>query len=301
MIFEYRGFSKVGGIYQIKNILSGILYIGSTVKFYDRWTDHSRSLKAQKHKTKHLQNSYNKYFSEYNSDDFLEFSILEVMENSTKEERLIKEEWWINKFLEQGIELYNTNKRPTKEPIVQSVMSMAAKQKMIERRKGKRISIATEYKPGNVPWTKQNGHDEETKKLISEKSKEMWANPEIAEKLLKSRRSEKFRKCRSKNMKESWENTREQRLAAMNTPECIEAKTAWMKNNKEARKKMIEKSHSIESLKKRLITIIGQEKAEKLLDADWLRTHVKMYGFNGTARVVGVDRGTVERWYKKLC
>lgn len=301
MIFEYRGFSKLGGIYQIKNTISGGVYVGSTKEFKCRWPDHARSLKNHKHKTKHLQNAYNKYLLEHGTDDFLEFSILELMENSTKEERLIREEWWINKFTEDGFDLYNTNKKPTKEPIVQSVMSLEAKQKMIARRKGRRVSIATEYKPGHIPWTKENGHDEETRKLIGEKSKEMWANPESAEKLLKSRRSIKFRKSRSKNMKESWEKTREQRLAAMNTPECIKAKTAWKKTNKEAEKRRIENSCSLEALKKRLMTLIGKEKAEKILDVEWLRSNVEMHGLKGTATLLGVDRGTVKRWHEKLC
>lgn len=135
MIFEYKGFSKLGGIYQIKNTISGGVYVGSTIKFYDRWTDHKRSLTTNKHKTKHLQNAYNKYLLERGTDDFLEFSVLELMENSTKEERLIREEWWIDKLIENGVELYNTNKKPTKEPIIQSVMSLEGKEKMIAKEK----------------------------------------------------------------------------------------------------------------------------------------------------------------------
>jgi group I intron endonuclease len=301
MIFQYNGCSKLGGIYQIKNTTSGGVYVGSTREFKCRWTDHKRSLITNKHKTKHLQNAYNKYLLEHGSDDFLEFSILELMENSTKQERLISEERWINKFIEDGFDLYNTNKKPTKEPIVQSVMSLEAKQKMIARRKGIRHSPATEYKPGNVPWSKENGHDENTRKLIGEKSKVMWANPEAAEKLLKSRRSEKFRKTRSRDMKESWEKTREQRLIAMNTPECIEAKMAWRKTNKEAEKKRIENSYSFEALKKRLVSLLGQEKAEKILNVDWLKSNVEMHGFKGTAGLIGVDRQTIKRWHEKLC
>jgi group I intron endonuclease len=291
MLFEYQGFSRKGGIYRIKNTVSGVVYVGSAKRFKERWGDHARSLEQGKHHTKHLQNAYSKYILECGNDDFLEFAVLEVMENATKAERLVREEWWIHKYLNDGLELYNTNKTPTKESAKSSVGC----------NKGIRHSPATEYKPGNVPWSKENGHDEDTRKLIGEKSKVMWANPEAAEKLLKSRRSEKFRKTRSRDMKESWEKTREQRLIAMNTPECIEAKMAWRKTNKEAEKKRIENSYSLEALKKRLVSLLGQEKAEKILNVDWLKSNVEMYGFKRTAGLIGVDRQTIKRWHEKLC
>lgn len=301
MLFEYKGFSKLGGIYQIKNTINGTIYVGSTREFKCRWADHKRSLVANKHKTKHMQNAYNKYLLEQSSDDFLQFSILEVMKNSTKRERLIREEWWINKLIDEGICLYNSNKTPTKEPIAHAVLSEQEKQKMRMKRKGKHFSSTTEYKPGHIPWTKENGHDEETKKLIGEKSKAMWQNKESAEKLLNSRRSTKFRNNQSKNMRESWEKTREQRLVAMNMPECIEAKMAWKKTNKEAEKRRIENSYSLEALKKRLVSLIGKEKAEKILDVEWLRSSVEMHGLKGTATLLRVDRGTIKRWHQKLC
>jgi len=291
MQFIYNGFSRKGGIYQIKNLITGVVYVGSSSRFKKRWNQHARSLCEGKHHTKYFQNSYQKHTSETGTDDFLEFSILEVMDNSTKEERLIKEEWWIQKLVDDGIQLYNANKKPTLEGSKPTNNSQ----------KGKRFSIATEYKQGNVSWTKENGHDEETRKLIGEKSKKMWENPESAEKLLKSRRSAKFRKSRSKNMKESWEKTREQRLVAMNTPECIEAKMAWKKTNKEAEKRRIENCCSIEALKKRLTTLVGKEKAEKILDPDWLRVNVEKFGFKGTAALIDVDRQTIKRWHEKLC
>lgn len=291
MQFIYNGFSRKGGIYQIKNLITGVVYVGSSSRFKKRWNQHARSLCEGKHHTKYLQSSYQKHISETGTNDFLEFSVLEVMENSTKSERLTREEWWIQKLIIDGLQLYNVNKKPTLEGSISPISSQ----------KGKRVSIATEYKPGHIPWTKENGHDEETRKLIGEKSKEMWANPESAEKLLNSRRSAKFRKSRSKNMKKSWEKTREQRLIAMNTPECIKAKTAWQKTNKEAEKRRIENSCSLEALKKRLVTLIGKEKAEKILDVEWLRFNVEMHGLKGTATLLGVDRGTVKRWHEKLC
>lgn len=304
MLLEYNGYSKCGGIYQIKNKTNGTIYIGSTIKFYDRWTDHARSLKNNKHKTKHLQNAYSKYLLEQGNDDFIEFSILEVMENSTKLERLSREEWWIAKYLDEGAMLYNTNKTPTKEPKEHGLMSPEAKLQASRARKGKRLSPATEYKPGSIPWTKEHGHDEETRKLIGEKSKEMWANPESAEKLLKSRRSKKFRDNRSKNMRKAWEETRESRVAAMNTPELkttksINSKRVW--SDPVLRQKLLESSQSDEARRKRLMSFIGKEKAEKIFDVEWLRSCVEELGYKGTAKLIGVGYETIKRWHQRLC
>jgi group I intron endonuclease len=303
MLFEYQGFSLKGGIYQIRNVISGRIYIGSTREFKCRWPDHARSLRSSKHKTKHLQASYNKYTIEQGNDDFLEFSILEVMENATKAERLEREEWWIQKFLSEGLELYNTNRTPTKEPSVQGEMSLEGKQRMIERKRGKRTSPATEYKAGNVPWTKENGHDEETRKLIGEKSKAMWENETSAAKLRISRQSKKFRKARSRDMKASWKETREQRVAVLNSSECKalrseKAKEQW--SDPEAKAKILAARNNEESKKKRLISEVGKEKAEKILDPEWMKYNVETLGKKGTAKLLGVDVGTVRRWFAKL-
>lgn len=220
------------------------------------------------------------------------FSILEVMEKSTKEERLIREEWWIQKFLNEGSELYNSNKTPTKEPKIS-----------VGATKGKRLSRATEYKRGNIPWTKKNGHDEETRKLISEKSKAMWETPEIAEKLLETRRTETFKQLHKERMTIAWQEEREQRLAALNTPECKKLKSDNLKakwSNPEQRQLLLEARNNEECRLKFLITKVGKEKAEKISDPLWLKQSVETLGKKGTAKLLGVDRGTISRWYDKF-
>lgn len=303
MLFEYKGFSLKGGIYQIRNVLSGVIYVGSTVKFYDRWSDHRSSLVNGKHKTKHLQNAYSKYLLEQGNDEFLEFGILEVMENSTKAERLAREEWWISKFLTEGAALYNSNMTPTKEPTATGIMSESAKVRMIKSKLGKRTSPATEYKPGNVPWTAEHGHDEETRKLIGEKSKEMWANEIAAAKLRVSRKSKKFRNARRKDMKASWKETREQRVATLNLPENRQANSERVKkqwSDAESRQRILAARNTEASKIKRLISEVGDEVAAKILDSAWMKSNVENLGKKGTAKLLGVDVGTIRRWYAKL-
>jgi len=292
MLFEYNGNSRKGGIYQIKNNISGSIYVGSTYRFKKRWKQHQRSLIKGAHHTIYLQNSYIKNNVEIGNDNMFVFSILEVMEKSSKEERLLREEWWIQKLLKEGMELYNSNKTPTKEPKISGIPT-----------KGKRNSRATEFKKGLTPWTKLNGHDTETRKLIGEKSKAMWETPEIAEKLLETRRTETFKQLHKERMTIAWQEEREQRLAALNTPECKKLKSDNLKaqwSNPEQRQLLIEARNNEECRLKFLITKVGKEKAEKISDPEWLKQSVDTLGKKRTAKLLGVDRGTISRWYDKF-
>lgn len=181
MLFYYNdNCSKKPGIYEIINKLSNKRYIGSAKCFQERWHGHASSLKNKKHQCKHLRNSFNKYFEEQKNDDFIEFNVLEIMENSTKEERLIREEYWINEYKKKNIELYNSQLKPTKEPKDRSCFSLSP---------------------------------EETKLKHSERSKKNWQNPiylaknpcgtnqEKRDRLLKKWKNEDFRKLVSDNSK----------------------------------------------------------------------------------------------------
>lgn len=46
---------KVAGIYQIRNIVNGKVYIGSAVNIERRWGMHKNRLKAGQHRNIHLQ------------------------------------------------------------------------------------------------------------------------------------------------------------------------------------------------------------------------------------------------------
>jgi len=59
------------GIYIIRNIESGKVYIGSAVKLNKRKSDHFSELQSGKHHNQHLQNAYNKY-----GVDAFEFAVL---------------------------------------------------------------------------------------------------------------------------------------------------------------------------------------------------------------------------------
>jgi len=55
---------KIMGIYQIRNLINGKVYIGSSIDIDKRWKKHVRELKNLIHPNQHLQSSWNKYGEE---------------------------------------------------------------------------------------------------------------------------------------------------------------------------------------------------------------------------------------------
>jgi group I intron endonuclease len=64
-LFNKEKHKNVSGIYLIINKVNNKYYLGSTTRiFRKRFSEHRSYLKSNKHKTKYLQNSYNKYGKE---------------------------------------------------------------------------------------------------------------------------------------------------------------------------------------------------------------------------------------------
>ena len=80
------------GVYVIRNIENGKMYIGSTYNFKKRWENHRRRLRKNEHLNVHLQSSYNKY-----GKDSFKFQIIEITSPEKARER---ESYYIS--------LYNT-------------------------------------------------------------------------------------------------------------------------------------------------------------------------------------------------
>lgn len=62
------------GVYQIRCIPTGKIYIGSAVNLRKRWEEHRRSLRKGKHRNRYLQAAWNKY-----GEENFEFSVLEFV------------------------------------------------------------------------------------------------------------------------------------------------------------------------------------------------------------------------------
>jgi hypothetical protein len=79
---------RTSGVYQIRCIITGKIYIGSAVNLLKRWGQHRRSLNRSKHVNRHLQLAWNKY-----GEANFEFSVLEFVEVS---KLLQAEQEWID-------------------------------------------------------------------------------------------------------------------------------------------------------------------------------------------------------------
>jgi hypothetical protein len=84
---------RIFGVYQIKSISTGRIYIGCSNDIYRRWEAHKSLLKHGKHSNQFLQNHYNVY----GLKDF-EFSILEKYNNLPYDKLLMEEQSYISKF-----------------------------------------------------------------------------------------------------------------------------------------------------------------------------------------------------------
>lgn len=78
------------GIYKIKNLFNGKIYIGQSVDIEKRWSTHKAELKHNHHHNIHLQSAWNKY-----GEDNFEFSIIEICNSDQLNQREI---YWISEF-----------------------------------------------------------------------------------------------------------------------------------------------------------------------------------------------------------
>lgn len=174
-----------------------MIYIGSTVNSISRWKGHIKSLREQKHHSKHLQCAWNKY-----SEESFVFEIIEeVLDKSNLIEREqyyldIYESYNRNKgynicpkagFNTRGASFYKTKEWRDKQRKAHlgKNKSQKTRQKMSESRKG--IKFSQEHKTnlsnalkdklkgkGNPMYGKK--HSNETKQKMREKAIERNTN-----------------------------------------------------------------------------------------------------------------------------
>ena len=86
---------KKSGIYQIRNLVNGKIYVGSSINLHVRKLSHFNSLKRNDHANQHLQKAYNKY----GLDKF----VFEVLEYVEKDMLLEREQYYQNMEYERSI------------------------------------------------------------------------------------------------------------------------------------------------------------------------------------------------------
>jgi hypothetical protein len=91
---------RSSGVYQLRCLPNGKIYIGSAVDLQNRWEHHYRSLRRGNHHNIHLQNAWNK-----NGEENLEISIVEFAEPSNLLE--IEQKWMDKRGCFDGIIGFN--------------------------------------------------------------------------------------------------------------------------------------------------------------------------------------------------
>ena len=171
-VYKDEYLKNKSGIYQIRNLVNGKLYIGSTENLFLRKSRHFYTLKKSIHRNNKLQNSYNKY----GEQNFI-FEVIEFTENKNK--LLEIEQYWINilNVIEKG---YNIQPKAGKVCITDEIRKkMSGKipwnkgktgiyseetlQKMKEIKKDKKLS--KEHK-SKIKYTTQNKEYNTSKKVL---------------------------------------------------------------------------------------------------------------------------------------
>jgi len=83
--------SNISGIYKIENLVNGKMYVGSAVDIKNRWSRHKSDLRKNKHHSRYLQRSWNKY-----SEEQFEFTIIEEVKDVS--ELLEREQYWLDYY-----------------------------------------------------------------------------------------------------------------------------------------------------------------------------------------------------------
>ena len=176
-----RKLDKVCGVYQIRNIINGKLYIGSSKNLKSRFQTHQKNLRNNYHENQHLQRAYNKY----GKDNI----IFEVIEICAIENQYLCEQYWIDKFF--GDNCYNLNPIASRPPSpkgnveVYKKVSHALKEwhkdpenkkKYSETHKGHYVSEETRIK-----LSKANKGKKPSKQCIEGYKKYRLENPHLSE------------------------------------------------------------------------------------------------------------------------
>lgn len=104
------------GIYRIRNIKNGVVYIGSSNNLSKRKKQHFSELAENRHVNKRLQSEYN----EYGADKF----VFETIEYTLASTRLEREQYWINHYKKNG-KVYNTGTANVKEKtLIEKLMNV---------------------------------------------------------------------------------------------------------------------------------------------------------------------------------
>lgn len=154
-------------IYAITNIENKKVYTGSTIcKLKKRWQEHRSMLRNNKHHSRHLQNSWNKY-----GESSFVISILEKIQR--KENMLEREQYWLDFYKSWDINIgYNISKSAY-APMVERNHTEEAKRKISKHFSGRKLTKEHKKKIGLASSKNQLGENNHISKLTTESVREI--------------------------------------------------------------------------------------------------------------------------------
>lgn len=160
------------GIYQIKNLVNGLCYIGQTHNLRKRFKKHKSMLKQGKHYNKNLQDD----FTTYGIENFA-FEILEICDEQVLD---TKEQEWIKNLggVDSG-KVYNIQTGG----LIGIDYSKEYKEKISKKCKENHYGLETEFKKGCIPWNKGKHPTNQTLQRLRESHLGFKVNEETKKKL----------------------------------------------------------------------------------------------------------------------
>lgn len=193
------------GVYIIANAENDKVYIGSTVGFGKRWSNHKSDLRRDCHDNPHLQHAWNKY-----GEDAFEFGVLEYLDNP--EELHLAEQFWMDVYREEGRELYNFG-LAARNPMLGRTASEETRRRMSRASMGHTVSEETKCKLSRAGRGKR--HSEEARRKMSEARRGKHHSEETRCKIGEAQKGRKHTKEARYRMRKAQSNRTEEYCCKM--------------------------------------------------------------------------------------
>jgi hypothetical protein len=122
--------SNASGVYQIKNVVTGEVYIGASTRIDERWAAHVSKLLSGRCDSRSLQVAWNCY-----GRDAFEFSVLEDVAWNDRAGMLAAEQRWHDDMAARGVSLYSTRaphgaqKKPRGRYVIEDMRELMEEQR----------------------------------------------------------------------------------------------------------------------------------------------------------------------------